>query len=396
MLFTRRGRPLCLPRMSLTPLGQTHRSAPTLSFLGAAILPLFVSVTIFAQTVSRGTNAPADKQIAARTEAQLQKALRASPHGFAANHDLGEFYIQQGRLAAAIPYLEKAQQADPKHYANSYDLALAYVLTGDATKARAQIQQALRLSNTAELHALLGEVEEKDGDVAAAAAAYHRAAEIEPSEKHLLSLGNLLVKSSNYAEAIKFFDYGLQKFPRSSQLKVGLGIAQYSQGQYDQAVRTLCEAADLDPSDHRPFLFLGEMYGVSVEMAEEVIRRMAQFVEMHPENALAHYYYALNLWKGRRGTGREPDLATVEQLFKRALQLDPRFAQTRFQLGSLYANQRKFTEAIEQFRQAIELDPAMADAHYRLGQAYQQTGQRVLAAQELDIFKRLKEQHDNR
>ena len=137
------------------------------------------------------------------------------------------------------------------------------------------------------------------------------------------------------------------------------------------------------------------MYGVSVEMAEEVIRRMAQFVEMHPENALAHYYYVLNLWKGRRGTGREPDLATVEQLFKRALQLDPRFAQARFQLGSLYGNQRKFTEAIEQLRQAIKLDPAMAEAHYRLGQAYQQTGQRVLAAQELDIFKRLKEQHDN-
>src|SRR5262249_57328614 len=123
--------------MSLTGRGRTRGSTLTLSFLGATILLLFVSVTIFAHPVSRGTNAPADRQIAARTEAQLQKALRASPHSFAANHNLGEFYIQQGRLAAAIPYLEKAQQADPKHYANSYDLALAYVLTGDATKARA-------------------------------------------------------------------------------------------------------------------------------------------------------------------------------------------------------------------------------------------------------------------
>ena len=53
-------------------------------------------------------------------------------------------------------------------------------------------------------------------------------------------------------------------------------------------------------------------------------------------------------------------------------------------------------QLFKQLRQAVELDPAMADAHYRLGQAYQQTGQRALAAQELDIFKRLKEQHDNR
>src|SRR5262245_30067020 len=173
MLFTCRGRPVSLPRWCQTHPGQTPRSAPLLHFLGATILPLLVSVTIFAQSASRGTNAPADKQIAARTEAQLQKTLRASPQSFAANHNLGEFYIQQGRLAAAIPYLEKAQQTDPKHYANSYDLALAYVLTGDTTKARAQIQQALQLSNTAELHALLGEVEEKAGDVAAAATAYH-------------------------------------------------------------------------------------------------------------------------------------------------------------------------------------------------------------------------------
>ncbi len=325
------------------------------------------------------------------TEAQLKKAQLAAPRSFVANHNLGEFYIRQGRLLLAIPYLEKAQQADPKHYANRYDLALAYVLTGNEAKARAQIKQTLAIKETAELHALLGEVEEKAGDVPAAAAAYHRAAEIEPSEKHLLSLGNLLLKSSNFEDAIRFFEYGLQKFPRSAPLKIGLGIAEYSQGKYERAVRTLCDAADLDPADHRPYLFLGEMYGVSAEMAEEIIARMAKFVELHPENSLAHFYYALNVWKGRRGAGTQPDLALVEKLLKEAIRLDPKYAPAYFQLGSLYVNESRLPEAIEKLEQAVRLDPKLVEAHYRLGQAYQKAGRAADAARELEIFRRLKE-----
>src|SRR5919108_4355834 len=72
----------------------------------------------------------------ARIERSLKDALHRNPESFDANHNLGEFYVRQGKLAAAIPYLEKAQQLDPKHYANSYDLALAYLQSGDLSRAR--------------------------------------------------------------------------------------------------------------------------------------------------------------------------------------------------------------------------------------------------------------------
>jgi tetratricopeptide (TPR) repeat protein len=336
-------------------------------------------------------SATADKRKAALVELKLKEALRRSPDSFEANHNLGEFYIQQDKLTAAIPYLEKAQQLNPAHYANSYDLALAYFQTGNLPQARTQIQSTMKWKDTAELHSLLGDVEEKAGHRVAAAEEYQRAAQTEPSENHLLDLGNSLIKINAFDAAVQIFNHSLEKFPRSAKLRVGMGIAYYARGQYSDAVKVLCEAADLEPSDPRPYLFLGEMYGVSVEMADEITRRMAQFVRFHPKNALAHYYYAVNLWKGRRNPESPVDLNRVEALLKTAIALDPRLAQAHFELGILYTEQQKYPEAISELRKAVSLQPDLANAHYRLGQLYQRTGQKALATQEVEIFKRLKD-----
>jgi tetratricopeptide (TPR) repeat protein len=330
----------------------------------------------------------------AQIERELKQAAQSKPTDFGAQHRLGEFYLGQNRLAAAVPHLERAHRLDATHYVNAYDLALTYVLTGHIDKARAQIAATLRVRETAELFALRGEVEEKAGDVHAAAAAYYRAAELEPSEKHLLSLGNLLVRSTNYNEAIKFFSYGLEKYPRSAQLKVGLGITQYSQGHYEQAVQTLCAAVDLDPTDARPYLFLGEMYGVAPTMTDEITARMAQFVERHPKNAKAHFYYAQNLRYGRRD-GRAIDLARVEQALQKAVALDAKLALAHYELGVLYAEREQTAAAIRALQTAVRLEPNSTKAHYRLAQLYQRNGQAQLAARALEAFKRLKAQQED-
>jgi len=63
-------------------------------------------------------------------EIQFRKAVELRPDGYDANHNLGEFYIQTGKIASAIPFLERAQQADRTVYNNGYDLALALEQSG--------------------------------------------------------------------------------------------------------------------------------------------------------------------------------------------------------------------------------------------------------------------------
>jgi tetratricopeptide (TPR) repeat protein len=329
------------------------------------------------------------KQDPAKLELKLKEVLRLNPRSFEANHHLGEFYIQQGKLLFAIPYLEKAQGINPSHYVNSYDLALAYLQTHNLSRARQQIQEMLQRKDTAELHNLLGEVEEEAGNSVTAANEYQRAAQMEPNEKHLFDWGNELLLHRAYEPAIQVLSRGVGQYPRSAKLRIGLGIALYSRSQYDDAVKSLCAAVDLDPSDPRPYFFLGKMYDVSAAMAEEVTRRLSQFVQLYPRNAQAHYYFALSLWKGQRGQDAQADLHQVETLFKNAASLDPRLSEPHLQLGILYANQRKDSEAIREYQMAIRLQPDLADAHYRLGQAYQRAGQKAKAREEMEIYSRL-------
>jgi tetratricopeptide (TPR) repeat protein len=323
----------------------------------------------------------------ASIERQLRDSARRAPGSFEAQHNLGEFYIGQNKLAAAIPHLERAQAIDPSHEVNGHDLALAYLQTGRLPEAKEQVQRLLRARDTAELRNLLGDAEEAAGNLLAAAEEFQKAAHMDPTEENLFDWGNNLLQLRAYQPATDVLSEAVKRYPRSGRLQVGLGIARYSRGQYEDAVRSFCAAADLEPRDPRPHLFLGEMYGVSAALSPEITRRLARFVVRQPSNALGHFYYAMSLWKGDSGAVPPRD---VEAHLRKAALLDPRLAKARFQLGVLYSDQKRFPEAVAALEEAVRLEPEMARAHYRLAQAYRRTGRKDLARKELEAFERLK------
>jgi len=133
---------------------------------------------------------------------QFKKAAELDPANFDPNHNLGEFYVRSGKVPAAIPFLAQAQKINPSSYDNGYDLSLAYVLTGRLTDARLLVQDLLKKKNSAELHNLLGEIEEKDGKFVEAANEYETAAHMDPSESNLFDWGSELLIHRTLAPAI--------------------------------------------------------------------------------------------------------------------------------------------------------------------------------------------------
>ncbi len=322
-------------------------------------------------------------------EGQFKKAIALEPHNYEANHDFGEFYVRAGNLVAAIPYLEEAQRVDPSSYENGYDLALADTETGKYDEARAVINALTRQQDTAELHDLLAEVEEKSGNYLAAEREYERAAHMEPSEKNIFNWGTELLLHQTPEPAIEVFTTGVKRYPRSARLQIGLGIALYSRGSYDEAVNAFSLATDLEPSDPHPYLFLAKAYNISTKQADQVTERLRRFVELEPRNAQARYYYALSLWKGKREQERPADLDQIRALLEGAASLDPRFADPHLELGSLWASQHKYPEAIREYEQSIKLEPDRPDGHYRLGQALVRSGDKERAQQEFALYDRL-------
>jgi len=364
--------------------------------IAIAGLVLAAAVASGQPTLQAGA-APAAPSPPARTAAQsaavegrLTDAVRRNPGSLEAQHALGAFYARQGRLEQAIPHLERAQAIDPRHYASGYDLAVALLEAGKLEPARAQVRRMLGITETGELHNLLGDIDERAGALLRAAESYQRAAHMDATEEHLFDWGNNLVQLKAFEPATEVFTAAIARHPASARLHVGLGIAQYSRGQYEDAVRSFSTAADLAPDDPRPYQFLGEMYGVAPALGAEVTSRLARFVKAQPRNALAHLHYALSLWKGQPPGAPPPDLRQVEALLTRAVALDPKLTKASVELGILLSDQQRFTEAIPHLRRATRLEPGLAQGHYRLAQAYQRTGQEALAAREFEIFERLK------
>jgi len=324
---------------------------------------------------------------------QLKKAVVLEPRNFDANHNLGELYVRMGKLPEAVPFLKAAQQVTPSSYDNGYDLALAYLLTGKPAPARQLVQSLLQKKSTAELHNLLAQIEEKDGKYLTAVNEFEIAAHQEPSESNLFDWASELLLHRTLEPAIEVFREAAERYPNSGRLSIGLGIALYSRGNYDDAVKSLLRAADLSPSDPRCYFFLSRAYDSSPTHADEVIQRFARFSELQPNDARAPYYYAMSLWKGRRAQDPGLDLHQIESLLKKAVTLDPKFAEAHLQLGNLYSDQSQYAESIPEYRNALENNPDLADARYRLGQAYVHTGDKDKAQEQFDVYQKLHAQH---
>jgi tetratricopeptide (TPR) repeat protein len=323
----------------------------------------------------------------------LVEQARRNPASFQANHLAGEFYLKNNDLPAAIPYLEIAWKLDPSNFTNGYDLALAYLQTGVRPKCRTVLTALLKQSDTADIHNLLGDLEEAEAHTDEAARQYEIAARMDPTEKNLFDLGSDLLKHSGFEPALKVFDYGVRQYPRSAKLRVGLGIAYYSLGQYDLAVETLCQAVDQDPRDTEALDFLGKMYNVSPHYANEVAQRMAMFARNYPNNPAANYYYALSLRNRTTGATPDGDTQKAEALLVKAVELNFQMTDAHYQLGLLYEDRQEVPKAIREYEIVTEQRTNFAQAHYRLARLYAKTGKADLAVREFSVVKTLKKEH---
>jgi tetratricopeptide (TPR) repeat protein len=324
---------------------------------------------------------------------QFRKAIELEPGNYDANHNLAEFNIQTGKLSEAQPYLERAYKVRPDAYDNGYDLAMADFLLGKRDAARGVVLELVKVKDTGELRNLLGQIDEKDGKYVEAANDYEAAAHLDPSEDNLFDWGSEMLLHRTYEPAIAIFQQGTERFPKSPRMFIGLGLAYYSRGKYDDAIKALIAAADLNPADSRSYVFLSKAYNSSPLQADEVIQRFRRYAELQPGNALAQYYYAVSLWKGKRVSDPGTDLSTVELLLQRAIFLDDSLAEAHVQLGNLYADQHQYEKSIPQYVRALALDPDLSDAHYRLGTDYVHVGEKDKAQAEFTVYQKLRAEH---
>jgi len=247
--------------------------------------------------------------------------------------------------------------------------------------------------DAADSHERLAEIAETEGRPLDAVHEYQRAAELQPTESHMFAWGADLLLHRAFEPAIEAFTSGHHLYPESVRMLLGLSAATYDQGALDQGKKFLLEACDLNPSDPAPYLFLGKLQETEKIEIPAWTKRFQRFAGLHPENASAHYYYAVALDK--HDPAGEKNFALIESELKTAVQLDPQFGDAYTQLGILYSQRGDIPAAISAFQKSIAITPLADEAHYRLAQIYSRQGQADQAAREIELFRQASEQKKN-
>ena len=343
------------------------------------------------ETVALNSEAPINSvsaPVSSEKERALSNAVHQEPESFGFNSQLGKLLFDAGRIGESIPYLEKAAHLNPRDYTTVFELASAYARTGDYPKAQHTARTLAGQPDTAELHHLLGEVEERRGDPLAAVHDYQRAAELQASEPNFFDWGAELLLHRALEPAVEVFTKGNRLFPRSVRMLTGLGVAWYARGSFEEAVSRLCDASDLDPNDPMPYVFLGQISIAESDRSPSVAGKFERFLRLQPNNAYANLYYALSIWNRQRGT-TAPEYDRIKALLEKAVQIDPKLGIAHLQLGILYADEGDLAKAESAYQAAIAASPDLEEAHYRLAQAYRKTGDKSKAQVELERYDEL-------
>ena len=336
---------------------------------------------------------PGDASKENESERKLRAALAEAPGSFDANHQLGEFYFHAGRYRDSIPLLEAAYQIDPAMDDNTYDLALAYKEVGDFSRAREYVQKLRTHKNSADLHRLAGELDEKLGDPLAAVQEEEQAVRLDPSEQNYFEWGSELLLHRAVWQAAEVFRNGARLYPKSPRMLTALGASLFAAALYDEAALRLCDASDLNPADSKPHIFMGKIEREAPTPLPCVEQKLARFLQKQPDSPLANYLYAMAVWKRQE---LQPDplaLQQVETLLTKAVKIDRNCVDAYLQLGILYSSQHNYEKAIGFYTKAIELDTQLGEAHYRLGVAYDRTGEPTKAKAEFVLHDEIEKQN---
>jgi type IV pilus biogenesis/stability protein PilW len=190
------------------------------------------------------------------TETSQQDAATAK-----AARNLGEAYMQEGRLTAALREFKKAEAINPDDAFLQYDLGLVFLY-------RDRYDEAIDY--------------------------FKRALELKPDYPAALnSMGNAYLRKKDYDKAISYYRqttedmlYATPQYPYSN-----MALAYFAKGEYGLAEKYFLEALKIDPRFDRAMAGLAETY-MAMGRYPEAISKLQSAVHVSPNAPSLHYLLA--------------------------------------------------------------------------------------------------------
>jgi tetratricopeptide (TPR) repeat protein len=289
----------------------------------------------------------------------------------------GLLALQNGDFAAARTNLEAAEKLNPQDGRVWMALSQTHWRLHETAEAEDAAEKAATLSpeDPVVLQSLAIYYSESGATLKAAKAAAKYSVKVpsdqaaaERAAELYFEASRPLLEQQKFEEAIAILEEGAAFLPKSAQLQLAIGVADYGLRRFDEAAGAFLRAIEISPETGQPYSFLARMLDQIPARLPEVAKRFVAYESAHPDNPAVYLWHA----KVLNAQGIQPDEAI--RLLLKSISMKDSDPSAHFELGSVYDRLNRFSDAAAEYERAIELAPSDPAFHYRLARDYDRLG----------------------
>ena len=271
------------------------------------------------------------------------------------------------KLSQALEYYRQATNLSPQNAQLFNEWGQVYYVLGDHEKALERYQHSLSVDQAYhETYILIGDLYLSMNELDKAAEAYSRVLELNPAmmQAHS-SLGYIYSQQGNLQAAVEQNLKVIELAPTDYASHKNLALLYQQLGQTDAAIAEAQIAWGLAPEGDKASL---ETFIAQLAPGQPFGPAQDKSTSSSDEELILAY-----LEEGQASLN-ENDLERAEEVYAKALELNPNVVQAHSALGYIYALQGKLQEALEENLKVLDLAPNDYATHKNLAMIYQQLG----------------------
>jgi tetratricopeptide (TPR) repeat protein len=320
-------------------------------------------------------------------EAAWQAVAAAEPNSAEPYAHLGFLEAKQEHYAQAIPHYRKAFTLDPAMPGLKMNLGLALFKAGELKEAVRIFNGLLEAQPTSSpqarrLQTLIGMADYGLEDYSAAVPLLKQATVDDPQNLPFrLILAHSCLAAKQYPCVLDVYHEILNLNAESAEADMLAGEALDEMQNHAGAIQQFRAAVKTNPKEPNVHFGLGYLLWTQLQYAEAAEEFQAELANV-PDHVQALVYLADARIKLNQNEVALP-------LLLKAVRLEPNTEMAHLDLGIIYADMSRQTDAMRELKLAVTLNPNDLAAHWRIARLYTAMGRRAEAEAEFEKVKTL-------
>lgn len=302
-------------------------------------------------------------------KADIEAARKLTPGSLVVTYTQALLDFTQGKNEVAMESVQKVLRSAPEHMPSVLLAGAIHLNLGQLEQAEQNLKKYLeKFPDTLYARKLLASTQLRAAHPADAAATLAPALKSASEDPQLLALaGESYMQVRDFNKATEYFGKAAELSPQTASLRTSLGLSKLGQGDKEQGLSDIEQAATIDPKSQQAGVALVRT-ALGLKQYDKALTAVQALEKQQPDNAIVH-----NLKGGVYLAKNDP--AAARAAFAKSNQLQPNYFPSVANLAQLDLTEKKFEDARKRLEAFLVTDKKHIGAMTALSELATMQGQ---------------------